>query len=80
MQHCLIISSGFTLQIAFVNSLFSVSGIIRLVNGSKPNEGLIEVFYNNTWGTVCDDKFNELAASVVCRQLGYSGYGRFPAV
>ncbi|XP_052259358.1 deleted in malignant brain tumors 1 protein-like, partial [Dreissena polymorpha] len=37
---------------------------IRLVNGSRPSQGRLEVFYNSTWGTVCDDEFNSSAATV----------------
>ena len=33
------------------------------------------MFYNNTWGTVCDNHFDEEEIKVICRMLGYeSGY------
>ena len=43
-------------------------GRIRLMNGTQPSldEGRVEICYNNTYGTVCDDFFDKVAASVVC--------------
>ncbi len=44
------------------------------MNGSEPSEdqrkGRVEICYNNTYGSVCDDFFNENAAAIVCNGTG----------
>lgn len=50
-------------------------GEIRLVNGSSPIEGMIELCIDEQWGTVCNDRFTYVDGLIVCRQLGYSDLG-----
>ena len=47
---------------------------IRLVEGTGPYEGRLEVYIEGKWGTVADPlHFSQKEAKAVCRQLGFPG-------
>ena len=51
-------------------------GDVRLAGGNI-TAGRIELCFNATWGTVCDDLWGVEAAKVVCRQLGLSATSKY---
>ena len=48
---------------------------IRLTKTTNNFEGRLEVKINNTWGTICNDGFDEVDASVACYMLGFGRAG-----
>ena len=45
--------------------------MLRLTGGQTVDEGIVEVLYNGSWGSVCDDLVTKDTADIICRMLGY---------
>ena len=52
-------------------------GEVRLEDKESEYVGRVGLCYKGIWGTVFDEKINDNAAAVVCRQLGLSNHGLF---
>ena len=49
---------------------FNIRLIDRDGNTGDIDSGRVEIFFDGRWGSVCDDNWGDVDASVVCRELG----------
>ena len=63
--------SVYTVGLVIFSAVGYRDGGIRLVGGSYPWEGRVEIYLSGTWGTITDSEWANNDAQVVCRQLGY---------
>ena len=65
----------------FIHSVVCENWEVRLVGsnsemGDSVLRGRVEICWNETWGTVCDRGWSLSDATIVCRQLGFSQFGK----
>ncbi len=58
-----------------VGCVSCTNGTVRLQDGASIYEGRVEVCNDNAWGTICEDRWGDADAQVVCRQLNFPAAG-----
>lgn len=46
-------------------------GEIQLIGGRNVNSGIVTMFSDGQWNTICKSNFDDKVANIVCKQLGY---------
>ena len=76
MPPCMSRLSLFSIAASAKEDLYIRCFILLIQSGSGGRDfGRIEVCVSESWGTVCDDFWQNQDASAACRQLGFSEYG-----
>ncbi len=72
-QHVVSCFIDFILALYVLTFNFSdcTNGEVRLMEGNS-SSGRVEICYDNSYGSVCDNQWDIINAGVVCRQLGFS--------
>ena len=42
------------------------------MGGATADEGRLEIYFSNRWGTVCENGWGAKSAEVVCKELGFN--------
>ena len=69
----LLLVAGLAVLAATPSHADPADGDLRLRGGATHNEGRLEIFHDNEWGTICDDFFGRRDAKVACKQMDYTG-------
>ncbi|KXJ07926.1 Scavenger receptor cysteine-rich type 1 protein M130 [Exaiptasia diaphana] len=45
--------------------------LLRKTSSQSLVQGVLQIYYNGKWGTICDDRWESTETNVACKQLGY---------
>ena len=52
----------------------TAGGTLRLYDGTTEHEGILEIFHDNRWGSICDHSWDSIDSNIACKQMGFTGY------
>ena len=53
------------------------NGDVRLVDGTLPTNGRVEICYEGVWSTISSTGWGNQEAKIVCAQLGFFPYCKY---